>query len=147
MLNCIAMSATTSQHSHRAAIALACGLCALLVLALHLRFVPYQQLEMIARDALVRFARRAQPDPQLVYLAIDDASVNIGANAFSDDPPAIQKMGGAWPWSRAVHAMILEKLAQAGARVVAFDLLFPTSGTDDAAWRAALDRYQDRVVL
>src|SRR5581483_11597532 len=77
-------------------------------------------------------------------------SVNVSANIFSDDlaaSPALQKMATGWPWPRDVHAMILNRLAQAGARVIAFDLLFPTPREGDAELRAALDQWRDRVVI
>lgn len=127
-----------------------CAGCAALVMGLHFSWVPYQQMELHVRDLLARFGRRAQASPGLVYLAIDDASINVGANAFSDDlaaSPALQKMAAGWPWPRDVHAMILERLMEAGARVVAFDVLFPTPREGDDALRAALDRWRERVVV
>ena len=52
-----------------------------------------------------------------------------------------------WPWSRDVYPMIIERLLNAGARVIIFDMLFPTERDGDAAFRAALDRYGDKVVV
>ncbi|MEA3187304.1 MAG: adenylate cyclase [Chthoniobacter sp.] len=127
-----------------------CALCTTAVLALHFTSTPFQQAEMRGLDALVRFASRSAVDPRLVYLAIDDASINFGSNAFSGElaaSPALQKIAAGWPWSREVHAMIVDRLLQAGARVVALDLLFPTPREGDEALRAALDRWRDRVVI
>lgn len=49
---------------------------------------------------------------------------------------------GAWPWSRQVHADILENLTDAGAIEVFFDFdfAFPSDTPGDAAFAAALDR-------
>jgi len=49
-----------------------------------------------------------QPDPRVVVIAIDDASV-----------AAL----GRWPWSRRVHAQMIDRLRQAGVRGVALDVL------------------------
>lgn len=40
---------------------------------------------------------------------------------------------GKWPWSRRLHARALDFLASAGARLVAFDLLFNEPSREDAA--------------
>jgi two-component sensor histidine kinase/CHASE2 domain-containing sensor protein len=46
-----------------------------------------------------------------------------------------------------VYARILDRLIGAGAKVVAFDLLFPTPAEHDEVFRAALEKYRDRVVV
>ena len=60
---------------------------------------------------------------------------------------ALGLMSKQWPWPRSVYAHILDRLMGAGAKVVVFDLLFPTPSEDDAVFQAALDRYADRVVI
>ena len=45
-----------------------------------------------------------------------------------------------WPWPREVYGLILERLLRAGAKVVIFDLTFPTSTENDEPFRLALDR-------
>ena len=52
-----------------------------------------------------------------------------------------------YPWSREVWALLLDRLFGAGAKVVMFDLLFSSPNDGDPAFRAALDRYRDRVVI
>ena len=47
------------------------------------------------------------PSPDIVIVAIDEESL-----------AAI----GRWPWSRRVHAAIVERLTQAGARAIALDV-------------------------
>ncbi len=53
----------------------------------------------------------------------------------------------AFPWSREVWAILLDKLFASGARLVMFDLVFSPPNEGDAAFHAALDKYRDRVVL
>jgi len=52
-----------------------------------------------------------------------------------------------FPWSRAVWATLIDKLANAGARIIIVDLIFSAPGRDDAALRQVLDKYRDRVVI
>nr|WP_269468020.1 EAL domain-containing protein [Devosia ureilytica] len=49
---------------------------------------------------------------------------------------------GVWPWPRTLHADLLDKLMQAGADEVAFDIDFSSASTpfDDAIFAAALER-------
>ena len=56
-------------------------------------------------------------------------------------------MSQQWPWPRSVYALVLDRLFDAGAKAVVFDLHFPTPSDDDTLFRQALDRYADRVVI
>lgn len=40
------------------------------------------------------------------------------------DYETLQRIEHRWPWPRSIHAQLIRKLASAGARVVAFDILF-----------------------
>ncbi|MFQ6547005.1 EAL domain-containing protein [Aestuariibius sp. 2305UL40-4] len=57
------------------------------------------------------------------------------------DAKSLQSVGE-WPWSRQVHADILDALVQAGAADVFFDIdfAFPSDASGDRAFAAALDR-------
>jgi CHASE2 domain-containing sensor protein len=52
-----------------------------------------------------------------------------------------------FPWSREVWARLLDRLLESGARLVIFDLIFGPPKEGDQLFRAALDRYRDRVVV
>jgi CHASE2 domain-containing sensor protein len=60
--------------------------------------------------------RRPAPT-DIVIVAIDDASI---------------ESIGRWPWRRAVHAALLERLRTMGARIVALDVLMTEADQDDA---------------
>jgi serine/threonine-protein kinase len=67
-----------------------------------------QSLERLAYDWGVRASNHA-PSPRVAVIAIDDQSIaNIGR----------------WPWSREVHAQMIAKLKQAGAKVVGYASFF-----------------------
>jgi adenylate cyclase len=57
-----------------------------------------------------RFFMERKPDPSIVIVAIDDASIT---------------RIGRWPWDRAVHADLIRKLTAAGASVIGYDVNFP----------------------
>jgi signal transduction histidine kinase len=118
----------------------------------------YVQTEYRVRDALARAGRTTATNSDLIFLAIDRDSVSLDPDldverlfASSKTEPAfrgaLQLMTKGWPWGRELYALILERLISAGAKVVAFDCLFPEPATGDDAFRAALDRFHDRVVI
>lgn len=65
----------------------------------------------------LRFAWRGArlPDPRVVVVDIDEKSISEL---------------GRWPWPRDVHARLVEKLTEAGAKVIAFDVLFTEADKD-----------------
>lgn len=72
-------------------------------------------------------------DPRIVIVAIDDGSIN---------------QIGRWPWSRTVHAELIKKIHDAGAKVIGYDVNFPevSSDQDDHALADAI-RTAGNVVL
>jgi adenylate cyclase len=124
----------------------------------HYQPLAYLRFCNLYRDALTRVARKTPPNPDLVFLAIDSPSVGLQEKADvedlfglksvdSDEARALKLMSKRWPWSREIYGLILERLVNAGAKVVIFDLTFPNATEDDAPLRAMLDRYKDRVVI
>jgi adenylate cyclase len=122
-----------------------------LILWLHLRQPGYQSVEVLARDWLATnpLAHRSPRHPQLVFLAIDEASKNL-SSVFPEDIPksrALQLMQTGFPWNREVYALAIDRLLKAGARAVVLDMLFPGPRDGDAEFRVALDKYRDHIVI
>ncbi|MBE0688616.1 MAG: CHASE2 domain-containing protein, partial [Anaerolineae bacterium] len=82
----------------------------------------FQGLRLRASDTL--FVGTDVSDA-VILIAIDDASLS----AYGRTPAE---------WSRALHATAIERLAAAGARVIAYELLMPEPTTDDRAVRDAI---------
>ncbi|MFW6107119.1 MAG: CHASE2 domain-containing protein [bacterium] len=63
--------------------------------------------------------------------------------------PQCTRRLGRWPWPRRYHAQLIEKLAQAGARVICFDIYFsaPSRDVEDDEALAEAARRAGRVVL
>lgn len=118
----------------------------------HLRsFKPLRGGEYYTEDAIATYlGRKAKRSPELVYLAIDNYSVQFNEDDIRGrDPSPVYglMMQGGWPWPRTVYPYIYDRLFGAGAKVVALDLMFPTEREGDDAFRAALDKYHDRVLV
>ncbi|WP_460048432.1 CHASE2 domain-containing protein [Sessilibacter sp. MAH2] len=63
-----------------------------------------------------------QPDPELLIVAIDERSL---------------LELGRWPWPRRAHAQLVDRLHEAGAKAIAFDVVFPESDQFDVGGDAA----------
>ena len=75
---------------------------------------PFQTIELKSYDwRLTHTANPATARKDIALIEIDEASLrNLEPNA------------GRWPWPRGVHAMLIDYLARAPAKVVAYDVLF-----------------------
>jgi adenylate cyclase len=72
-----------------------------------------QHLENFSYDLRVRvMARPAAASSPIVIVEIDDSTVR-----------GLAPVVGRWPWPRFVHAAVIDFLKQAGARVIAYDVL------------------------
>ena len=75
-------------------------------------------------DALLTLAERA-PREEIVIVGIDDDSLS---------------QIGRWPWRRAIHATLIERLTESGARGVLLDLILSEAEGGGATGDAALER-------
>jgi adenylate cyclase len=111
-------------------------------------FVPLQQMEFFAQDWQTRLGRKTPVDDRLVLIGIDKP---VYTSDFSDAElqrePVLRELQSNFPWSRAVWARLIEKLAEAGAKVIVFDLVFASPGEGDDELNRALEKYKDRVVI
>jgi len=79
--------------------------------------------------------------------------LRIARNSFHDhrasgdivvvtiDEPALRRVGN-WPWARRYDAQMVDRLTEAGAKRIFFDInfTFPTNAADDGAFARAIDR-------
>ncbi len=139
------------------------GLWTLTVLAMWLclafQFDPFGIWGWELRSFNARFHNRGPvtPDPRIVFLAIDDASV-LGESIDDEDikrNPGFEYLKD-FPYHRKAWAVAIEKLVNAGAKAVVFDILI-TKGSplgtgakgkaDDKALADAIRKYRDKVVI
>jgi adenylate cyclase len=101
-------------------------------------------------DLLRRDGRKTAVHQDFVFLGIDQQSLQldaVGAEEAAGNRALELMTAKPYPWSREVWALLLDKLFESGARLVMFDIVYSTANEGDPAFRAALDKYRDRVVL
>src|SRR5438105_15362800 len=134
------------------------GICAfitVLVLALHFAVgVPFLSVvwssEQAYEDVLRREGRKTKTHQDFIFIGLDQESLKLTAVGPEEIQAncAFQLMTERpFPWSREIWALFLDRIINAGARVVMFDMVFDKPNDGDTEFRVALDRYRDKVVL
>jgi CHASE2 domain-containing sensor protein len=106
--------------------------------------------EQSFEDTLRREGRKTATRDDFIFLGIDQQSMHLDAVSLEEiaGNRAIELMTERpFPWSREVWVLLLDRLFGAGARLVMFDMMFNNPNDGDPTFRAALDRYHDRVVV
>lgn len=87
-------------------------------------------LELKTLDVRFKVRGKRDPGPEVAIIAIDDKS--------------IEKIGR-WPWSRSVHAKMVDILSEGGAKVIGFDILFllPEEQSEYSRIRQLIDSYKN----
>ncbi|PXX89107.1 histidine kinase [Marinobacter vulgaris] len=106
------------------------GLPLLIILLLLQATTLPQRLDFWLYDTLIT-AQPAEISDDVILVAIDEQSMN---------------RLGRWPWPRSTHARLVEKLHQAGAKAIVFDVLFPESSPDDAELATAMDNHGNVIL-
>lgn len=96
------------------------------ILGVSALFAPvWQTMELKVFDVLSVITAPKKSVLPITIIGIDEASFT--------------QLGVRWPWPRDMHAQLVDRLTQAGAAVIAFDVLFPEPGStseDDAFARS-----------
>jgi len=106
--------------------------------------------EQSFEDLLRKEGRKTVAPRDFVFLGLDQSTLQmppLSAEEVAGNRAFQLMTERPFPWSREVWALLLDRLAGAGARVVIFDFLTNPSNGGDAAFHAALDRHRDKVVL
>lgn len=99
-----------------------------------------------------RFALRGElpADSDVVIVSIEETSLDpeILTPEVVAQNPTLAKMSTGWPYDRSVYAEILDRLFEAGAKLVIVDILFPTYGGDgDFDFADAIAKYKDKLII
>jgi adenylate cyclase len=80
---------------------------------------PFELAELRTYDwRLTHTARPETARPEIAIVEIDESSLR-----------SLQPNAGRWPWPRAVHSMVIDYLARAHAKVIAYDVVFSDADT------------------
>jgi len=140
----------TGKRQHHRSLLIVCALCTIVVVVLYAFSSRYRRLEWRTRDQLAVYGKRAPVHPDIAFLAIDNASATLDLLMEDElaESPALQLMKETgFPYQRSVYPLILDRLIGAGAKVVAFDIMFPSEKETDPPFQAALEKYRDSVVI
>jgi adenylate cyclase len=107
--------------------------CGLILPLLCLFLLPYTRPGEIADsawiDLLFTIRGNSLPPENIVIVAIDE--------------PSFREIGLQWPWPRALHAQLVDGLKEAGAKVIAFDVMFVEESrtpSDDEIFASSIKR-------
>ncbi len=127
------------------------GICLVVTvsaLLLEGRFDLFTQAETYTQDLRTRRGGMVPRDPRLVFVGIDKPTYRDDiTEEEAASQPVLKLIRGGFPWTREVWAALLEKLVQAGAKVVVLDIVFASEGVGDAQFSEALARHANHVVL
>jgi adenylate cyclase len=137
------------------AFAIICAFWAAIIVAS--QFFPNVPLLSLVRrgerafeDLLRREGRKTPIRPDVVFVGIDQQSLqldNVGPDEIAGNRAFELMTEKPFPWSREIWVLLMDRLFAAGARLLIFDMIFNNPNEGDAAFRLALDRYRDRVVI
>ena len=99
--------------------------------ALFTGWAPLARVDLLAYDSLEPLSRPALTPPDAVVVAVDEATLEAL---------------GRWPWNRAVHAELIDRLTASGVRAIGMPLLLSEAAPGDDELAAALAA-SGRVVL
>jgi len=132
-----------------------CAFVTVVVIGLHFAAgVPFLSIvwssQQAYEDVLRREGRKTKTHQDFVFIGIDQESLKLTAVGPEEiqNNRAFQLMTERpFPWSRELWALLLDRIADAGARVVMFDMVFDKPNDGDPAFHTALDRFRDKVVV
>ena len=143
----MAMTRMSSLRLRWQLLAAACGMLVMLLATLFTPFVG--SLNLYLQDWLLRITTRAPLPENFALVTIDERSLSlseVSPEEIEESRP-LQLMHAGFPWSREVYAALTEKLIAAGARLVIFDVLFPSSRDGDDSFANVLKAHPGKVVL
>ncbi len=134
-------------NANRLGFSLVAGLAIALGVATAYQVVFLKLWELQTQQLFFNLRGPVAPRANIVIVAIDEYSLNIGNNARElQDLASIRT----WPWRRTAYARAIERIMAAGARSVVVDIIFDTPSDfpqDDQQLRRVLQRYAGRVTL
>ena len=112
--------------------------------------VLWQQADGALIDERYLWRSERLPDPNIILIGVKTSSLKLSELSPEEiaASPVLQLMQHPWPWdNRSIYAAILEKLMDAGAKVVVFDFVFASQAEGDDVFAKALQKYKDHVVI
>jgi adenylate cyclase len=120
---------------------------AVVLVLYHLPVLAVLRLELLSQDWRAQIGRKTAINTNLVFVGIDQPGYG---DMFSEDEiresPVLGRISG-WPFSRDVYAAAINRLVEAGAKVVALDFVFAGAKEGDDELMKALMLHSNHVVI
>ncbi len=113
------------------------------------RLRAVRRFASFAHDTHFSMMEASAPPGEVVIVGINGSSLDPNALAgLAGDSEVVRQMReNTWPWPRPIHARVIERIFDAGARIVAVDFAMPSERPGDEELIAVLKKYAGRVVL
>lgn len=93
--------------------------------------------ELGAYDGGLTFwTKKVEPSKDVVLLGVDEQTIQ----AIGKDPQLAFEYNKSWPYKRKIWSLVMQYLAQQGAKAVVMDVIMPQSGTDGIEFQNALKK-------
>lgn len=126
------------------------GVAAVIAILISLNFSQLERFELWSGDQLTKNRGGGTVDDRLVLIGIDDASLNVLDYLDEEEvmaSSALDEMSFGYPFPRSVYAALTQKLIDAGAALVVYDVVFRDEGEGDAAFKAVIEANPRKVVV
>ncbi len=113
------------------------------------RLRAVRRFASFAHDTHFSMMKESPPRGEVAIVGINGSSLDPTALAgLASDAEVVRLMAeNTWPWPRPIHARVIERIFDAGAKVVAIDIAMPSERAGDEELIAVLKKYAGRVVL
>ena len=122
----------------------------LIILSIHFGGRLMDRMELSMGDFVSADRGLSEVADELVLIGIDEASLNL-LDLLEEDVinahPHLYAMSFGYPFPRSVYAAMAQKLIDAGARLVVFDMLFIGEKEGDAELKAVIEANPGKVVV
>jgi len=113
---------------------------------------PLRDAETYAQEALYQNGRKTPPNTNIVFVGFERLSYTDGFSAGPDgevdkQSRALELLREDYPWSREMWALLVERLMQAGAKGVVFDIVFKKQMENDERLAAVMRKHRGRVAI
>lgn len=104
---------------------------------------------MSFQDAMLKMTTNQKLPDNFLLVGLDDASLSLDTLEPEEiaNSKALEAMKKGFPFSREVYALAAQKMLDAGAKLVIFDMVYPGPNPGDDAFAAVLKRNQGRIVI
>jgi adenylate cyclase len=110
---------------------------------------PVRDLAAMVHDANFQRKRGEEPLKDVVIVGITTSSLSAeDLQPLAAKSETVRAMSeNTWPWPRPIHARVIEKLFEEGAKIVAVDIAMPSERDGDDELIAVMKKYAGRIVL